>query len=155
MNLVTGDMWSVWNEADLFLITANSTIVDGKLVMGAGIALQARERFPGIDARLGLEILSWPGHLGVYGLLISFDWSHLDTRARLGLFQTKTNWRDPSPLSLVRRSVEELAIQAARWDEKRFHLNFPGIGCGGLDPAQVTPLIKTLPDNVNVWRKGE
>ncbi|MCO5205659.1 MAG: hypothetical protein M9928_11545, partial [Anaerolineae bacterium] len=52
-----GDMWSAWDSADLFVITTNSTLrADGALVMGRGIARQARNRFPGIAAALGRAI---------------------------------------------------------------------------------------------------
>jgi hypothetical protein len=44
-----GDMWSAYNRANLFLVTTNSTLKrNNALVMGRGIARQARDRFPGI-----------------------------------------------------------------------------------------------------------
>ncbi len=49
-----GNMWTAYEPADLFLITTNSTIRrDGALVMGRGIARQAKERFPDLDVTLG------------------------------------------------------------------------------------------------------
>jgi hypothetical protein len=52
-----GDMWSVYQEADLFLITTNATLKrNGALVIGRGIARQARDRFPGLDIALGRHI---------------------------------------------------------------------------------------------------
>lgn len=61
-----GDMWQQYEQADLFLITTNSALRrDGALVMGRGIARQARERFPGLDAALGQEIQQRCGSLGV------------------------------------------------------------------------------------------
>lgn len=42
----TGDMWSSYDEADLFLITTNATITTrGALVMGRGIARQANDAY--------------------------------------------------------------------------------------------------------------
>ncbi len=47
MKLAQGDMWSVYDQADLFLVTTNGVVTRyGKLVMGAGIARQTKERFP-------------------------------------------------------------------------------------------------------------
>jgi hypothetical protein len=45
-----GDMWSAWDSADLFVITTNSTLRlgDKNLVMGRGIALQAKSAFPAL-----------------------------------------------------------------------------------------------------------
>lgn len=45
----TGNMWTVWDEVDFFVITTNSTIKqNGAVVMGRGIAKQVRGYFPGI-----------------------------------------------------------------------------------------------------------
>jgi hypothetical protein len=53
----TGDMWSIYDEAGLFLITTNATIItQGVLVMGRGIARQAQERFPGLNVSLGRQV---------------------------------------------------------------------------------------------------
>lgn len=47
-------MWSAYDDADLFLITTNSTLKkNGALLMGRGIARQARDLFPGLDLALG------------------------------------------------------------------------------------------------------
>lgn len=37
------------------------------------------------------------------------------------------------------------------WKSKKIHLNFPGIGNGGLKRSNVLPLLERLPDNVKVW----
>ena len=70
-----GNMWTAYAAADLFLVSTNSTIrQDGALVMGRGIARQAKERFPGLDVALGRHIQAFCGNQGVYGLLISPRW---------------------------------------------------------------------------------
>lgn len=67
-----GDMWSAYNQADLFLITTNSTLQPGNiLVMGRGIATQAHERFPGLNKALGQQIAQTSRRNGQYGLFIS------------------------------------------------------------------------------------
>ena len=144
----TGDMWPVFDEADLFLITTNSTLrQDGRLVMGRGIARQARERFPGLDAALGAQIQTLCGNLGFYGLLVSRRWP----AARLGAFQVKRHWQQAADLSLITRSVTALTWWARRHDDCRIHLNFPGIGNGGLARAAVLPLLAPLPNNITIW----
>ncbi len=145
MKLRQGDMWSVFSEADLFLIAANATLtLQGKLVMGAGIAKEARDRFPGLDQALGKVVLEQGKH---YGLLVSPRWPE----ARLGAFQTKLHWKDPAQLSLI----SEAATKLRRWCEchptAQVYLNFPGIGQGGLPRAQVLKLLDTLPDTVSIW----
>jgi len=52
MRLEQGDMWSVYDRADLFLVTTNSTLTkSGKLVMSAGIARQARTHSSAVTLR--------------------------------------------------------------------------------------------------------
>ncbi|MEK6860596.1 MAG: hypothetical protein AABY07_01375 [Nanoarchaeota archaeon] len=47
MILVKGNMWDELGKAELILVTANSNIKkNGALVMGAGAAKEARDRFP-------------------------------------------------------------------------------------------------------------
>lgn len=79
----TGDIWTVYPTTDLILITTNSTLRrDGKLVMGRGIARQARDRFPRLAKVLGQHISTHCGDQGTYGLLISSRWP----KAKLGAF---------------------------------------------------------------------
>lgn len=146
-----GDMWTAYGDADLFLITTNSTLKkNGSLVMGRGIARQARDRFPGLDVTLGREIARHCGNHGEYGLLVSPRWPV----AKLGAFQVKTHYARPASLSLIRRSVATLLAWCERHPHAAVRLNFPGIGNGGLARAQVLPLLKSLPANVHVWEYG-
>jgi hypothetical protein len=147
-----GDMWQQYEQADLFLITTNSTLRrDGALVMGRGIARQARERFPGLDAALGQEIQQRCGSLGVYGLLISPRWP----QARLGGFQVKRHWGRAADLALIANSVAALAAWTADHPDRAVCLNFPGIGNGGLARSAVRPLLEPLPDSVTIWEYPE
>lgn len=143
-----GDMWTAYEPADLFLITANSTIRQGgALVLGRGIALQARKRFPSIERVLGKEIRQRFGILGAYYLLVSPRWP----AAKLGLFQVKRHYSQPASLELIRRSTAALRDWCANHPDARAHLNFPGTGYGGLSRESVLPLIAQLPSQVTVW----
>jgi hypothetical protein len=151
MQLRRGNMWSAWNQADLFLITTNSIIKkNGALVMGAGIARQARDRFPGIDLALGGHIhLKRGGSGSLYGLIVSPKWPH----AKLGAFQVKYHWKDRADTEIIQFSVECLLEWLEHFPDAKVHLNFPGIGNGKLSPEEVMPLIEALPDNVTVWHE--
>ncbi len=167
MILRHGDMWSAWDQADLFLITTNAcTRTDGRLVMDAGIARQARDRFPGLDARLGRairqtqsiatnrrgECCSW---VTPYCLLVSSNWPE----AKLGLFQIKRQfWSQGqfyglSNMGMIERSVSALRQWCSEHPEAQVHLSFPGIRNNGrLEPGDVLPpIIDDLPDSVCVW----
>lgn len=141
-------MWSAFDGADLFLITTNSQKkVGGRLVMGAGIAKEANERFPGLDLLLASRI----PNLGVYGLLVSENWPE----RKFGAFQTKIAYKDESPLWLIHYSALMLDKFIRDNPVMNVHLNFPGVGLGRLDKEHVLPLIDFLPDNVHVWQYKE
>jgi len=159
-----GDMWETYEDADLFLITTNSTLrKDGALVIGQGIAWQAKERFPGLDLALGRQIQTTCGSpsvslracaersevtgLGEYGLLISPRWP----AAKLGAFQVKRHYSQPASLELIQRSTATLCVWCAEHPDAGVHLNFPGVGYGRLRREEVLPIIIQLPDQVTIW----
>lgn len=148
MRSARGNMWSVWRQADLFLITTNASLrKDGALVMGRGIAREARDRFPGVDLAFGKAIAQTCGSGGRYGLLVSPRWP----TAKLGAFQVKYNFSDEADPDLIAFSVEQLCAWCAAHPEKLVHLNYPGIGNGKLTQEVVAPIIERLPDKVTVW----
>jgi hypothetical protein len=150
-------MWTAYENADLFLVTTNSTLKKGThaLVMGRGIARQARDRFPGLDAALGKQILNICGNQGRYGLLISPRWPE----ARLGAFQActersrnvKRHYSQPASLGLIRRSTTALCAWCTEHPTAIVAVNYPGIGNGRLRSKDVLPIIAQLPDQVTVW----
>ena len=152
----TGDMWSAYDQAGLFLLTTNSTITPacpredggGRLVMGRGIAKQARDRFPGLAAALGQQIQQQCGSLGTYGLLISPRWP----AAKLGAFQVKYHFSETADLALIQQSATSLHQWATTHSDVAIHLNMPGIGNGRLPRTAVLPHIQKLPHNVTIWK---
>jgi hypothetical protein len=147
-----GDMWTAYDEADLFLITTNSTIrQDDALILGRGIARQARDRFPGLDKALGRQILNTCGSLGQYGLLVSPRWPE----AKLGAYQVKSHYDKPASLALIQHSTAALQAWCAAHPTAQVCLNFPGIGNGRLPREQVLPIVQQLPANVTIWEYQE
>jgi len=167
MILEFGDMWTVWNRSDLFLITTNACVrPDGRLVMGAGIAKQARDRWYGrLDLRLGALLTERAKHKTEflrrstiytmlepeYNLLVSPQWPS----ASLGLFQVKRHFHMDASIGIIQRSTDALAAWCAEHPKAEVHLNFPGIGNGRLSRDAVMPIIKKLPDSVHVWQFEE
>lgn len=144
----TGNMWSAFSEVDLFLITTNATIKrNGALVMGRGVARQARDRFPGLDTAMGRQILSVCGNQGEYGLLVSPRWP----QAKLGAFQVKQYYSQPANLELIRHSTAVLQTWCAGHPNAQIAVNFPGIGNGRLPREDVLSIIRQLPDQVSIW----
>ncbi len=149
MKLVTADMFGVIDSVDNFVITTNSTIKDnGALVMGAGIAREVRDNFPGIDLAWG-EVIERVGLLlpkGLaYGIVVS-------KRIDIATFQVKYHYRDKADLELIAMSAVQLTKWAKLVPDETFALNYPGVGLGGLSKTEVWPLIKNLPDNVTVFQ---
>lgn len=140
----SGNMWSVLREVHHFLITTNSTVkANGELVMGAGIAKQARDNYPGLAAMFGGTLQLWYPD-GKAGCVLYAD-------NTFGMFQVKYDWKQPADLDLIQYSTDQLKEHALKAPHQRFALNFPGIACGGLPYEQVKPIVDALPDNVQIW----
>lgn len=146
MELMKGDMLANLEYADYNFITTNPIVTnDGRAVMGAGIAKQVRDKYPGIDRVFArrLELLG-PQPIGIID-----EVPELNTH--LCWFMVKSHWAEPASLDIIHESVWALHANATFFYDKTFYLNFPGIGCGGLAREDVLPLLEELPENVFVW----
>lgn len=143
-----GDMWSIWGKTDLFCITTNSSINSkGELVMGRGIAIEARTRFPQLPKLLANQLLSLRDKRSFYYLLIN----EID-RQRIGAFQVKHHYNELADTNIIVESVGELVKAMAYNNFERVDLNYPGIGFGGLPEELVYQIIKYLPNYVHIWK---
>lgn len=143
MRSMIGDIWSMYGKPlHKVCWTANQIIFNGELVMGAGIAKEAKLRFPDLPRLMAAAIvgLKEPFYL-------------IECPQQLIALQTKIHWRDPSPLWLVEESIKRLGKLAAANQTWVYHTVRPGCGLGGLSfQKQVKPLLyKYCPDNVIVW----
>lgn len=133
MKTTTGDLWTY--PADWQCIPTNGCVYRGRLVMGAGVARQALDRFPGLDGTLGAMVMCRGNvPVAVY-------------RHRLITFPTKGHWRDRSTLALVRESAERLATLPDVADTDRVVLPAVGCGLGGLTWDEVGPLLARILDD--------
>lgn len=149
-----GDMWSVFGNTDLFMITTNPIRrLDGAVVMGRGIAKQAKDRFPQLPYDFGHKVE--PGSR--VGLIGEYEGQ------MVGFFMVKDHWRNAADPGIIRESALALAscmqytdpvTGERRLSDKRVDMNFPGIGNGRLRREDVLPLLEHLPDNVHVWEYG-
>ena len=147
MILKEGNMFARLGVSDtVVLVTTNSAVkISGELVMGKGAALEAQRHAPGIAADFGQTVMSACGAGGFYGVIFS------TSSPRLGAFQVKWHWSQDANINLIQASTAMLKVIAMMSHGKRFNLNFPGIGYGGLKRGRVLSIIKDLPDNVAVW----
>lgn len=143
-----GNMWSIFDTTDYFLITTNSYIRgDGELVMGRGMARQMKSRIPNSPRLFAADIT----HMSEYGL-VTYDLSELyPDMPMLGCFQVKTHYREAASSMLIKQSTEMLQLLSEDSADTRFDLNYPGIGNGRMAYETVAPIIRSLPDNVHIW----
>jgi hypothetical protein len=142
------------SKYDILLVAGNSFVTQaGRLVMGAGSALQLRNMFNDIDKELGYYVLSVYGHLGKYGVL--FSGRYVKDKF-YGVFQTKTDFKLPSDWKLIAYSAEILQEQIDIYrityeKEPEISLVFPGVGKGKLSVKDIYPIISHLPECVTIY----
>lgn len=150
MKIVDGllDYLKPWATPDLYLFTGNRYITaKGKLVMGRGAALQCRDTYLGVDKDLADKISK--GELSP-NYFVKF--TQLDKDQYLGVFQVKNNFADKAELEIIKRSTKILTQYAIKKPHLNFHMNFPGIGYGGLPYESILPIMQELPDNVILYK---
>lgn len=129
---IVGNMWSI--DTDAICVTTNGIVKkNGEAVMGAGVALQAKNRYPNLPKSLATRLRSAGNH--VYHIPQS-DGSNIIT------FPTKHNWRDDSDISLIERSCEELVVLTDRRAWNKVVLTRPGCANGKLNWDTVRPVLK-------------
>lgn len=148
---ITGDIWT--QECDAICITTNMVLrKNGQLVMGAGLALQAKNRFPKLPWDFG----------AYYGLYDQFKHNSHESQfaychaVEIGkghpdivAFPTKYHWRDPSDLTLIRKSAADLVALTKEMGYGKVVLPRPGTGLGRLDWNRVREIIEPyLKDNI-------
>jgi len=157
MKVVREDLWA--DPKAMVIVTTNGALrKNGSLVMGRGAALQAAQKFPGLDYTCGRAIKRSHatrdsqgnyiyGFIPVLGLTDTFI---PEIHGIHGIFQVKAHWSEQASLALIRASTLMLAGYAVGNPNVTFRMNFPGIGNGQLKQMQVEPIISMLPDNVVV-----
>lgn len=148
---VKGNMWDVFGNTDLFLITTNPIQrQDGAVVMGRGIAKQMKDRFPEFPYDFGQYLQNLKSYVSALPPRVGVVGRYDDQL--VGYFMVKDHWRDVALPNVIAESTKHLQDIAANY--QRVDLNFPGIGNGRLKREDVIPLLDPLPSNVHVWEYG-
>lgn len=140
------------SDAKVIIFTGNATVTKaGCLVMGRGAAADAKAIFDNCDQAFGQLVKHHAkinGSTAPYGILIHPDRG----KPVLAVFQVKRHFRDKADLELIAFSVGMLtALAKTDWKHLTIAMNYPGIGWGGRTKKEVAPLLRSLPDNVEVW----
>lgn len=157
------ELWSTRAAKYMIVVTTNSVIVNGSLVMGAGSALQARELYPAVTRLAARKIMDlYRGAFPTRGYDFNFHYGFLpvfETDHGLGIFQTKQHFNDVSCLGTIQKSASMLAEYALAHPDTEFRLPFAGGGLGqrgkGTPPTseEILDALAILPDNVLVTRR--
>jgi len=123
MKVIVDDLWRIYDEivvqsfSKAIVIPTNGTIrTDGACVMGAGLALDAKRRWPTLPFQLGEK------------LKIGGNVPHSFPQLRIITFPVKHNWWEKANLELIRQSAMYLATgsHASRYET----IYLPKVGCG-------------------------
>ena len=135
---IQADMWAMIPEYDpdaVCVTTCQVTNNRGHLVMGAGIAKQAKERHPELPRLWGQSIREAEDDIIITSGIAPYA---------LVAFHTKLHWKDPSIPSLIRKSATSLLIVA---DKKKWECVFlprPGCSNGQLMWSEVKPILEAV-----------
>lgn len=140
---IKGDFWAEAPKYDVLCVTTNGIVKsDGRLAMGAGIALDFRNRFPDLDLDLGDYVSRNGNHV-----FLKY-WDHeVGLNRWIASFPTKHNFRYRSELPLIKRSAQELVRVVDKFcPASKVLLTRPGCGMGGLTWSAVYPIIAPILD---------
>jgi len=136
---VSGNIWSYHGKGYRIVVTTNGTIKgDGSCVMGRGIALQARKKFPYLPQELGSLIEDWGNRV------------HRLDQYRLISFPVKHNWWEKADLELIEESTKQLKVAtgfASGLQSESIYMVRPGCRNGGLDWKDVKPILEKYLDD--------
>jgi len=131
-----GDIWKT--DCDIICVTTNGVVKsNGELVMGKGIALQAKQRYPKLAYRLGNMVSLYENK----PYLIVYDNIKYDIIS----LPTKYHWRDKSDIELIKKSLEYIKTIIP----KNYTIALPRPGCanGGLHWEYVKKEIEPILDD--------
>lgn len=132
MKEVKASIWDKQWDGYWRVIPINTVVkADGSLVMGAGLAKQAAERYPDLPKELG-------NHYRQKGVNVGIT---LVYACRIIAFPTKFDWKKNSDLALIESGLKELKF----WILNEYKIICPWLGCGlgGLDwEKDVKPLVE-------------
>jgi hypothetical protein len=154
---ITGNYWDASKgdhpRYDALVCTTNKMVKrNGRLVMGAGIAREFRDRFYDLDLRWGQRLKSG-GHDN--GFMVSSAYiSHGGERLiHFVAFPTKEHWKQDSILDLIRCSALTLESVANIMGWRNVLMTRPGCGMGNLEWPLVREKIGFLDDRFKVISK--
>ena len=114
------NLWEYHNRGNYIIVTTNGIVKkNGCAVMGGGIALEAKERFPDLPKKLGELLVTRWNQLFVF------------PEYRLVTLPTKDHFKDDSDIKLIKTGLKELHEFMFNHDECAIEKIYsPLLGCG-------------------------
>lgn len=139
MHEIKGNIWTAIGTVDALCVTTNGVVKDDdRLVMGAGIARDARDKYPGIDQILGYLVME-------DGNIPHVCWA--DGATYIVSFPTKTHYSYASDLLLILKSAVSLCNIATTNMWQSVALPRPGCGHGRLKWESVKNALNPIFDD--------
>jgi O-acetyl-ADP-ribose deacetylase (regulator of RNase III) len=131
-------MITIRENADIFGSTADALVnpVNCRGVMGKGLALQFKTRFPEC---FGPYKEACDAGLLRPGILVRVPSTY---GPDIIMFPTKDHWREPSRLEWIEQGLAYLKAHYSEWGIRSLAMPKIGCGLGGLDWRDVRPLIE-------------
>lgn len=147
--IVKGSIWDYYNQYNAVCVTCNEVTTKkyfpyehNELVMGAGVALAFKKKFPDLPRIWGDRLVKLEKRYGAKPLMMITSPCLLfktdkkltyfeDKHPFLVYFKTKRHWKDTSPLSLIEASMAELCDNIDFLGWKKVLLPMPGVNNGG------------------------
>lgn len=158
MRIIAEEFWSPIKLPSMYIVTTNGVVGDdGSLVMGTGIAMQAKNKIRGIDKECGAYITA-NGHKmsGCKYLYYFAPIRMTEGKNFFGIFQVKLDWRSPADIYLMETSCVFLKEFMEEHPEINFRMNYPAIGAGKLSEEVVYPLLNRYfkdKDNISFCKR--
>lgn len=147
MEIIKGNIWDYRSKGYIVVPTNGFITKRGEAVMGRGLALQTKQKYPKFPLLLGwhLEnIGNVPGYFREYSIIT---------------FPVKYYWKAPADLKLITQSAQLLNTvidPPTLKNAATYGISLPvyipkvGCGCGKLDWSQVKPILEAYCPNVTV-----
>lgn len=137
MKEIKGNIWDYYDKGNWIIITTNGTVKsNGEAVMGRGVALEAKIKFPDFSKFLG-------NHIQRLGNIVSIKSSD-----RILTFPVKHNWYEKADMKLIEKSCKGLTTLIGTFlDIKIVYLVRPGCGNGQLNWKDVKSVLEKYLDD--------
>jgi hypothetical protein len=127
MQIIKGDLFLPNKAVSAIIITTNNIIKkNGEAVMGAGVALECKKRWPDIPFILAKQIITHKDKQVSHLKTVELNNTAIDIIS----FQTKTDWKLPSTMGLIVKSAHQLVEIADRMEWGTESVWLPPVGCG-------------------------